>query len=543
MRAFRWGWTAFMVLATSLPYLVFWAQTPADHRYSWILPPYPQDSFAYMAWSQQAAHGSLLFKLKYTALPHSAFLFHPLFLVCGWISRLLGCEIGIVHWALKAVGVILFFAAFYKYSDYLGLSRFQSVVASVLVGISSGFGGLFLFLGRVNQEQIVSLVNQGQIVPTDLWMPEVSTYWSLLWNPLFPYSLTLIVLIIYWLDRGSRDARKLDLWLGGLAAGVLALMHPYALPILFAYAVIVTLARRGPAALGFLFRFFLAAFPFVLYVVLLSIFQPLVSQHSARGEMRSPHLVDYLLGFGLPLLISVVGLAVKPSQWWQRYWQLLLWFLLCLGFANLPWWFQRKIIFGAQIPLCILAAISLDLLVTRVSWLSGTRRPWAFVSVAIILVPLLVATPVYLLVGESREVRRNANDTYYISNEILDGLKFLKDGSRPDDVVFATYDTSRLIPVFSGNTVLWGHWAQSVDLDQRRQWNAHLFDQSPNWQDPQRSSEFWGSGIQYIFADGDVKTSIEQNPDMWRVILNDADQVFANDSVVIYKHRALSPKV
>src|SRR5208282_4281001 len=231
MRAFRWGWTAFMILATSVPYPVFWLQTPADHRYSWILPPYPQDSFGYMAWSQQAARGSLLFKLKYTAIPHSAFLFHPLFLVCGWISRLFGCEIGIVHWALKAVGVMLFFAVFYGYSDYLGLGRFQSIAASVLVGVSSGFGGLFAFSGLVNQGQIVGLVNQGQMIPTDLWMPEVSTYWSLLWNPLFPYSLTLIVLTIYCLDRGTGDARKIDFWLGGLAAGVLALVHPYALPL------------------------------------------------------------------------------------------------------------------------------------------------------------------------------------------------------------------------------------------------------------------------------------------------------------------------
>jgi hypothetical protein len=212
MRAFRWGWTTFVVLATSAPYLVFWFQTPADHHYLWILPPYPQDSFAYMAWSQQAAHGSLLFQLKYTALPHSPFLFQPFFLICGWISRLFACDVGIIHWVLKAVGVVLCFAVFYVYTDWLELSRFQSIVASVLVGISSGFGGLFAFLG---------LADRRQIVPADLWMPEMSTYWSFLWNALFPYSLTLIVLIIYWLDRGTRDARKKDFWLSGVAAGVL----------------------------------------------------------------------------------------------------------------------------------------------------------------------------------------------------------------------------------------------------------------------------------------------------------------------------------
>jgi len=76
-----------------------------------------------------------------------------------------------------------------------------------------------------------------------------------------------------------------------------------------------------------------------------------------------------------------------------------------------------------------------------------------------------------------------------------------------------------------------------VDLEERRKWNAQLFDDNPNWQDPQRSDDFWRTGIQYIFADGDLRNSIEQNPNMWRVILSDADKVFANNSVVIYKHR------
>jgi hypothetical protein len=483
-----------------------------------------------MAWSRQAAHGSLLFQLKYTALPHSPFLFHPFFLICGWISRLSGCDIGIVHWAVKAVGVVLFFVVFYRYTDCLGLSRFQSIVASVFVGISSGFGGFLAYLG---------LANRWQIVPADLWMPEVSTYWSLLWNPLFPYSLTLIVLIMYYLDRGTREARKSDFWRGGFAIGVLALIQPYTLPMLLAYALIITTARRARHALEFLFRLFSASFPFVLYVVLVSIVQPLVSRHSARGEMRSPNLVDYLLGFGFPLLICAAGLPVKPGHWVKRYWHLVLWFLLSLVFAYLPFWFQRKLIFGAQIPLCILAAISLDLILTRFSWLRS--RYWVLVSGAIILIPLLIATPVYLFRTESREVRFNADGAYFISNDVLEGLNFLKDRSRPNEVVFATYETSRLIPGFSGNTVLWGHWAMSVDLEERKQWNAHLFDKDSDWQDSQRSNDFWGTGIQYIFADGNLLRSIEHNPYMWRVILSEADEVFANNSVAIYRHRARNP--
>jgi len=544
LRAFRWGWMAFVILATSLPYLVFWFRTPANHRYTWILPPYPEDSFAYMAWSQQAAHGNLLFRLKYTALPHAPFVFHPFFLLSGWMSRLSACDIGIVHWVMKAVGTGLFFVVLYAYTDWLQLNRFQSVVASVLVGISAGFGGLFPVLG---------LGNQRLTVPADLWMPEMSTYFSLLWNVLFPCSLALLVLIIYWLDRGSTDARKAGqendaqekdaftkcFWLGGFAAAVLALIHPYVIPLVFAFAAIIVLVRARRAGSSLLVRFFLASSPGVLYVVLVSLFQPLASRHSTSGEMESPGLLYYLLGFGLPLLICVAALTVTPGQWIKRNWQLVLWFLLSLGFAYLPFWFQRKLIFGAQIPVCILAAICLDLILTR---FPGIRnRNWALATVAVVSLPLLMATPVYLLRYAATTVRNNADDTYYMSNDMLAGLRFLKEKTQPEEIVYANIATSRLIPAFSGNTVLWGHWAQSVDFAERRQWNAHLFQATPIGPDQERSEEFWGTGIHYIFADTKLKKSIEENPEKWRGILHDADLVFTNSSVVIYKHRTGGP--
>src|SRR5580704_17087930 len=41
LRIFQWGWTAFMVLATSFPYFLNYVSTPKGYRYTWILPPYP----------------------------------------------------------------------------------------------------------------------------------------------------------------------------------------------------------------------------------------------------------------------------------------------------------------------------------------------------------------------------------------------------------------------------------------------------------------------------------------------------------------------
>ena len=526
LRNLRLALTAFVVLATSVPYLLNWLATPAGFHYTWIVPPYPEDAFGYMAWTQQAAQGHFLFQLKFTALSHSAFLFHPFFLMAGWLSRLLGGNIGFTLFVLKEFGVVFFLLAFFKYTDHLRLNQFQSIVASILVCVASGVGGLLAYFGLGNPSSNFS---------GDLWLPDMNTFWCLLWNPLFPWSLALLVLVLFWLDRGSRDGRKLDFWLGGAATGILALIHPYSQPLLFAFAVLVTVLRRKSSAPAFLLRYFVTAIPFVAYVGFVAVFNPLVSRHDSAGEMVSPSPATYVLGFGLPLLFCVVGLAVEREQLVKRCWPVMLWFVLAAVLAYCPFWFQRKLIFGAQIPLCIVAAISLDLLLGRLSN-SRTRDRVTAVAV-IVLLPVLVSTPVYLLAGESREVRENADGYYYVSHDVRDGLQFLKTQTKPGKVVFATVETSRLIPGLTGNTVVWGHWAQSVDLTERQNWITNLFNPRADWADTNRAREFWGTNIQYIFADGKFKQSLEQGWRQWQIILNDADAVFTNRQVTIYKHR------
>jgi len=363
---------------------------------------------------------------------------------------------------------------------------------------------------------------------------DMNTFWSLLWNPLFPWSLTLIFLALFWVDRGSRDGRKLDFLLSGTATGVLALIHPYSQPLLFAFTVIITMLRRNSSSLIYLSRYFCAALPFVVYLALVAMWHPLVSRHDYTGEMVSPSLLTYALGFGLPLVVCIAGFILGWKQLMNRCPQILLWFVLAVALSYFPFWFQRKLIFGAHIPLCIMAAISFGLLLNRFA--NPRSRRWCIAIVAIIFLPLLVSTPTYLFATENREVRNNTDGAYYVSNDVMDGLRYLKTRTNPGDVVFATPETSRLIPGLAGNTVVWGHWAMTVDLQARHDWITNLFSPHANWSDPARSQKFWGTNIQYIFAEGALKQSIEQGRNQWQVILSQADLVYTNKSVLIYRH-------
>jgi hypothetical protein len=469
----------------------------------------------------------MLFQLKYTALPHAAFLFHPFFLLCGWLSAASGCEIGVIHFAAKAVGVVVFFWLLFKYIDYLGLRPAESIASTLLVGLSSGAGWLLAWQG--GPELVRSLR------PVDTWLPDANTYWALLWNPLFPYSLALMVLTVFWLDRGTQQSRKLDVFLSGLASGVMALIHPYSQPLLFMLAALVVLVRKRSDSLAYLWRFSAGALPFCLWVAALTLFNPIVSQHSVVGGMKSRGPGSYLFGFGLPLVLAIGGVALGRGQFLRRYWLLITWFGLSIVFAYVPIWFQRKFVFGAHVPLCLLAGVSFLLIIQRTVQ-PGLQR-WVGIAAGVVLLPFLVSTQIYNLTTQNKVVRSNQAGAYYLSDDFVGGLRFLREKTNPRALVFATPAASGLIPAYAGNTVLWGHWAMSVDVKERQKWFELLCSPGSGWDEAKRGQEFWGSGIEYVFADGTFNEAVRASAWPWSVILREADKVFENRSVTIYRHK------
>jgi hypothetical protein len=295
-----------------------------------------------------------------------------------------------------------------------------------------------------------------------------------MWNPLFPYSLALILLAIFLVDRGTRSGQNRDLWLSGLCVGVLSLIHPYQVPLILILALFIAIVRRGRAGVGCWARFAAAAFPLVLFTFLTVKLHPLAAMHSLQGEMQSRRPIAYLLGFGLPLLLTCAALVLKPRQMVSEYWPLLLWLAVAGVLAYSPFWFRTKFIFGIHVPMCILSGVAAGsaLAGIRLHWL----RCWSLILAACLLLPLAISTRLSMLPIDRQIVRENNEGLYYLNADVLGALDFLKYNSEPDDLVFADLSTSQLIPAFSGNTTVWGHWAMSVDFPQREVWFQKVFD-------------------------------------------------------------------
>jgi hypothetical protein len=123
----------------------------------------------------------------------------------------------------------------------------------------------------------------------------------------------------------------------------------------------------------------------------------------------------------------------------------------------------------------------------------------------------------------------------FIRRDLKEGVRFLARNSKPEDLVFADFITSRYIAAYAGNTVVWGHWAMSVDFEQRQEWATKIFNPNSGWDDAKRVREFYGSGTRFIFLDEQLELRLEEHPATMQLILGKSEKVFENGAVAIYR--------
>lgn len=521
-RRFRLAWAGFILLLTLLPYAVNACHTPPGQVYTWIIPPYPADAYAYRAWAMQAYNGRWLFSLKFTARPNPAVLFLPFFLAAGKLARLSGADIGLVFLLMKSVGVCVFFAAFYAFLRQWRLSPTQSVAASVFVGVAAGLGGLtpWVFPGGLPLGW----------VPVDAWLVDSNTFWSLLWNPLYPYSLALILTAVACADRGARDGDAVAAWFSGLCLGALALLHPYPLAVLYPLLTALCVVRRPKGWRPILARIIGASLPATGYVVAAAILDPSLRAHNTLGTGGAVSMFAYASGFGLLPWLAVAGAAAGGREFLRRHWPLMLWIALSAALCSSPLWFHNKYVFGAHLPLCLLAGAAVDPLLVRFGW-----RPSRAAAAAALAFAAMPLTQFVHLREAVAVVTENADGEYRLSAGMKKALEFLREHSRPQDVVFAEPKTSGKVCAFAGNTVFWGHWAQSVDFDARQDWIMGVLSGASPLTPEQRRRRFWdpAAGVDYLFLDGIWRELFKTAPAA--ALLAGAEKIYGSDEVDIYR--------
>jgi hypothetical protein len=200
--------------------------------------------------------------------------------------------------------------------------------------------------------------------------------------------------------------------------------------------------------------------PYPLYMLWAIRSDPVLSVWNAQNVTDSPPVWDWVLSYGLVLVLAVPGAISAARRSTNADWLLLGWAGVTLVGMYLPLppqlQLQRRLSLGLGVPLGLLAGVG---------WwqqirprIKVRRRPF----VQGLVVAFCSLTPVFLIVGHLA----TASD-FYLSDGEWAALEWLREDGRPGAVVLTTVRMGLFVPAWAGQPVVYGHPFETVNAKDR----------------------------------------------------------------------------
>jgi hypothetical protein len=517
-------WLVAMIFAILLfvqaPYALAFLTARADYAFSGTLL-YLDDSNSYLAKIGQGTAGNWLFYNLYTPEPHQPGPLYPLYIVWGQIGAVLGTPPTATMAIARLVHGLVLLVTLYWFLTLLLPQRKQRQTAFLLLAFSSGLGWLLLPFGEATV--------LGDLAP-DFWMPEVSTFLTVFIFPHFAAATTLMLLTFGGLLLAFRHGRMTPALGAALAAFLLAWIHPFLLVPVYgvaaAYLAWQGIRHRGIPwrSAGYLTLGAVTSLPVMAYLQFgviepSAVFQGWMDQNAAP----SPNVLAYLTGFGLLVPLAAVGTvrSIQRREHLHRF------PLFWVGVGSLllyaPFAVQRRFAEGLQIPLAVLAALGWQ----HFRHLAARRPLRRTFLTAILVAGLVTSTLLNWISAVSNVLSRDFS--VFISQNAVEAMTWLGEHSNWRDTVLASYPSGSYIPVWAGNRVVIGHWAETIHLDGKDRDVRRFFDGSAS---PQaRSAIVRRYQVRYLFYGPYERRLGDYDPasdPSW-------DPVFANEDFTIYR--------
>ncbi len=471
---------AFLVpVATLLLYLAGERLTPPGKSFLWMHALNTGDTYAYLAWAEQARDGHALFRVPFTEEPCRRLLFHPIFLAIGLAARALAFpSIALFHAARVVLGGLLLVALHRFFARRLraaGAPPGAATFALLYAALGSGLGWRFA------RPDVHALR-----LPVDLWMPEAVLFLTILESPLFIGGILLAVLILDGLLPADGKARFAGAR-GGALLVLLALLlgftHPFELVTIA--AVLFVAAAMAPA-LGVplpcwfarsaaLFAVGVAiSFAYVRFVLG---GDPVFARWLADVRSPSPRPAAYLIAFAPQILLALFALPRVLARRAPSDLLLLAWPVAAALLLYAPLAQQRRFVAGAQIPLTALAVegllVGLPDALRRARAFGSRRRALPLealpaqgrrsrVALLAAFLAFSFATNAVVLRADVAHFRRGEYPLY-LERDLLAGIAAFRDRSGDDALLLASPEVAHFVPALAGRRVFGGHADMTVD--------------------------------------------------------------------------------
>lgn len=488
------------VLISWLPYLFGWLICPQGMDYLWLIYN-PDDQNVHLMWARQAMDGAWSFHDLFTTEPHPGLFVNLYALLLGWFCRFTGISLHFGYQIFRTVVAIVFLATAFWFGRKFLRTESAQKADELLVCFSSGLGWLpVLWWWQTGQRPPFYFVD----VSPELTMPEANSFLSLCVAPLAALGVALVMLMLGNLHcalHGSDRRQALKaIAISALCGALVANVHSYAaIPMLLAiviwqlsYVAITRKVQWQSWAMSIL-----ASVP---CMVVLAVQAIAFSRDPAFAQKAvTPTLMPLLpVPFGKPLMligsyglvalmaIGALPFVLKRLRQGETLWLLpLSWTLALLIAIHLPVSFQRKMIEGLHVALCLLTAITWEHLT---QWLNE-RRPyralghwslthWSLAGLVIFTVPSQIAFFAlngYWMVHNNLiyEERFNPPYTrqlmppYFIAETHLQLFRWIEKNSGQGDAVLCNPMLGNYLPSLTGRKVFIGHWAETLNFERK----------------------------------------------------------------------------
>ena len=530
-------------LLTCLPYALGYAITPPGTRF--IGTAYNIDDYCnYLSWVRQTMDGRFFFHNQFTTDPQHNLEFNLFFWALGRASALLRLSPQAALQIARTGGCAAVLGLAYQFCRVAVPHNARvRLTAFAFICLSGGWGWL---AWPVWHDKNVP----GS--PVDAWQPEAFTFLTLYTSALMTVSTALILAALYCLLRGEQTGRwRYAVW-AGLCGAVLGNIHSYDVLHLAAawglFLAVWTACQRGRNVAASWGRGLLAlglTLPTTFYQYLI-LQREAVFRARAEVPTLSPAFWHYALGYGVVFVLAVLALPFltrtlqsRPSPFADVRTALvvLCWAVAGLAVIYLHVSFQRKMIMGTHIPLCLLAGVG-------AVWLTQRLPPRAQTFALASLVLLSIPSSLLFLLRDMTHLTENRSETSqapFLPDALVDCYGWLRARTPPQSAVVGFPTLCAALPGYAGRSVWAGHWAETPQYGTKVAQFTRFAD--ANTPDSERRAFLAQTHAQYLFYPNDVSAMtfadkrgiVHRFADLARAPVPGTVPVYANAQFTIFR--------
>ncbi|MBI2755706.1 MAG: hypothetical protein HYX52_03250 [Chloroflexi bacterium] len=400
---------------------------------------------------------------SFTAEPSAPAFMFPLYVGMGKFAATSGIPLEALQRVVETLARTLLVLSLWRFCRRFTFSPSAARAAFLLALFGTGFSLLATLVGAaVGMQQPFA----------GTWSYETTTFGLLFSAPHVPLALAATLELAGWLAPGRpRTASPVGLLTAVALGAALALLHPFHVPVLLAALVVAGVVwlrvGQGGATLAVAAATLLGALPALVPTVTTFTFDPFWSAtYTLQNALPSPLPHELLVDLGVTLLLALFGgwrygTRVAPFG-------LLLWVLLAATALYLPVPYQRRLAFGLQPALAVVAGNTLAIIMA-----SFPERAAALRIATIVLAGLTTASVTAAVLASS--VTGGPLGIYRSTPDLDRASAWLGQQVGAGETILADWETSNYLAARTAGRVIGGHPVATLRPGDKRFLQATYF--------------------------------------------------------------------